>query len=79
MTLGVAFIILMMLISVVMIIIGPMEDAGEVFATGIVLLIFTGVIIWGRYDVVSREELKKECINQGKQTIEIENKLYCKL
>lgn len=79
MTLGVAFIILVMLISVVAIFIGFMRDKYDVSVGGIVLLIFTGVVIMERYSLVLQEELKKECISQGKQVIEIEDRSYCKL
>lgn len=79
MTLGVAFIILIMLISVVVTLEGIMTNKEEVFAGGVILLIFTGIIVFGRYNVILQEELKKECISQGKQVIEIEDKSYCKL
>jgi hypothetical protein len=77
MTLGIFFIIILVVLGVGSFVNGMCEDLEGRIVGGVLLLIVAGLSIIGRSETLDNLSLKEDCISSGRNSIEILNKKVC--
>lgn len=79
MTIGLAFIGILVVVAMVFISVGILKESEGMVFGGVFILFAAGAFIGIRSDVIEKETRRMACIEQGKEVIEVLGTKVCRL